>query len=162
MSGEKDLKIASTLVTALLCSLPLLFPSVSRATSPAKWNGTGCFSYRTPRVSNTVCDYGVEQPFVLNGYSKGGVSTLSYAVQCSKNTGAANEAPAGGRSWYKRSFTVKGNFTVYGAKSALLATKHCVSADGVSPILTVALKMGESAIKTNLSIRLDSNLPWGN
>lgn len=147
----------------MLCSVPLFFPSVSQATSPAKWDGTGCFSYQTPRVSNTVCDYGVEQPFVLKGYSKGGFSTLSYAVQCSKNTQEpANGVPTGGRSWYKRSFTVKGNFTIYGAKSALLATKHCVSADGMSPILTAALKMGESTIKTNLSIRLDSNLPWRN
>ncbi len=147
----------------MLCGIPLFYPSVSQATSPAKVNGAECFSYQTPRVSSAVCNYGFEQPFVLKGYSKDGSSTLSYAVQCSRGTyGPTNEALVDRRSWYKRSFTVKGNFKVYGAKSAFPATRHCVSADGRSPVLTVTLKMGKSATKTNLSIKLDSNLPWGN
>ena len=155
--------IVTALVTALLYGVQLFSPSVSQATSPAKWNGTGCFSYQVPRISNAVCDYGFERPFVLKGYSRGGFSTLSYAVQCSRGTnGPKNEALIDRRSWYKRSFTVKGDFKVYGAKGALPATGHCVSADGESPVLTVSLKMGGSVTKTNLSIKLDSDLPWGN
>jgi hypothetical protein len=157
------LRIVTALATALLCGVSLFGSSVSQAAFPAKWNGTGCFSYKALHTSNTVCDYGFGQPFVLKGYSKGGSSTLSYTVQCRKGThGPMNKALIDRRIWYKRSITVRGNFKVYGAKGAFPATRHCVAAQGKGPVLAIKLRMGRSATRTNLVIRLDSNLPGGN
>ena len=157
------MRIATALVTALLYSIPLFGPSASHAASPVGWNGKGCFSNKAPGVSNTVCDYGVAQPFLLKGYSKGGSSTLYYAVQCSKRTyGPFSKTLIDRRVWYTRSFKVTGNFKVYGARATLPATRHCVSANGESPVLTATLKMTGKTTKTRLSITLDSNLPWEN
>jgi hypothetical protein len=156
------LRIATALVTALLCGVSLFCSSTSRAASPGNWNGTGCFSYQAPHVSNTVCDYSFGQPFVLKGYSKGGPSTLSYTVQCRTGRhGPMGNSLIDRRIWYKRSISVKGHFKVYGAKGAFPAAKHCVSTRGKGPVLTVSLKMGRTTTRTNLAVTLDSSLPWG-
>ena len=155
------MRIVTALATALLCGVSLFGSSVSQAASTAKGGGTGCLGYKAPRVSNTVCDYGFGQPFVLKGYSKGGSSTLSYTVQCSKSTYRPGKyGPIDRKIWYKRTFLVKGNFKVYGAKGAFRATRHCDAARGKGPVLTVQLKMGKGTKRTNLIVRLDSNLPW--
>jgi hypothetical protein len=161
--GEKNLRIATALVTALLCGVPLFSPRVSQAASSATRNDVGCFSYTAPRASNAVCNYGFMQPFVLKGYSKGGPSTLSYAVQCRKGTsGPMNKALVDRRIWYKRSTTVSGTFEIRGVKDAVPAARHCVPAQGMGPVLTISLKMGRGTTRTNLAITLDSSLPWGN
>jgi len=82
-SGQvRNLRVASALVTALLCSIPLFSSSAGFAANPAGSIGDRCFSSKAIGVSSTVCDYSLGQPFLLKGYSRGGSSTLSYAVQC--------------------------------------------------------------------------------
>ncbi|MGC9974008.1 MAG: hypothetical protein ABSC36_01280 [Gaiellaceae bacterium] len=156
------MRITTALVTALLCGVLLFGSSVSQAAPAATWGGTRCLGYKEPRASNTVCDYGFRQPFVLKGYSRGGSSTLSYTVQCRKNTSdPPRRAQIDHRIWFKRTFTVQGNFKIYGTRDALPATRHCDAAHGEGPVLTVRLEMGKGTTRTSLIVSLDSTLPWG-
>ncbi len=154
------MRIATALVAALLCGV--LFDSSSSQAAPvATWGGTRCLGYKEPRASNTVCDYSFRQPFVLKGYSRGGSSTLSYTVQCRKKTSdPTRSAPIDPKIWFKRTFSVQGNFTVYGTRDALPATRHCDVVHGEGPVLTVRLQMGKGTTRTSLIVSLDSTLPW--
>lgn len=64
------------------------------------------------------------------------------------------------RVWYRRSITVRGSFKIYGSRGASLAARHCRAVRRKSPLLTVTLKMGQSATRSSLAIRLDDTLPW--
>ena len=156
------MRTAVTLAVALLCSLPLCRSSTSQAANPSGSIGTRCFSYKVTHISSTICDYGSQQPFLLKGYSKGGTSTLSYAVQCVNHTFWPMHRRASDRKvWYRHSLTVRGNFKVYGTKNALRASRHCSAAEGKAALLTVRLRMTRRVTTTNLVVRLDSALPWG-
>ena len=154
--------IAVALVTALLCGVLQLGSSTGQAAVSTGSISAKCFSYRATRSSNTFCEYRFEQPFLLTGYSKGGSSILSYTVQCGEDGSWPLKTAAIDRKvWFRRSFTVKGNFKLYGGDGAPSAARHCDPAQGKAPVLSVTLKMGRGVTKTNLTVRLDSSLPWG-
>ncbi|HEY5478284.1 MAG TPA: hypothetical protein VIJ84_01570 [Gaiellaceae bacterium] len=154
--------IAVALVTALLCGVLQLGSSTGQAAVSTGSISAKCFSYRATRSSNTFCEYRFEQPFLLTGYSKGGSSILSYTVQCGEDGSWPLKTAAIDRKvWFRRSFTVKGNFKLYGGDGAPSAARHCDPAQGKAPVLSVTLKMGRGVTKTNLIVRLDSSLPWG-
>jgi hypothetical protein len=156
------LRVLVALTTTLLCSIPLYSSGASLAGTPSRPIGDKCFSHKAIGVSSTVCDFAVGQPFLLRGYSKGGPSTLSYTVQCGNDPSwPMSKAAIDRRVWYKRSLTVKGNFKVYGTKDTLSATRHCAAARGKAALLSVKLKMSKRVTRTNLVVRLDSSLPWG-
>jgi hypothetical protein len=155
-------RIAVTLAVASLCSLPLYRSSTGQAANPSGSIGTRCFSYKVTHVSSTICDYGSQQPFLLKGYSKGGTSTLSYAVQCvNRAFWPTRRRVIDRKVWYRHSLTVRGNFKVYGRKTTLRASRHCSAAEGKAALLTVRLRMTRRVTTTNLVVRLDSTLPWG-
>ena len=154
--------IALTLATALLCAVLQFDLSTGQAAASTSSISAKCFSYKAARSSNTVCEYRFEQPFLLTGYSKGGSSSLSYTVQCGEDGSWPLKTAAIDRKvWFRRSFTVKGNFKLYGGGGAPAAARHCDPAQGKAPVLSVTLKMGRGVTKTNLTLRLDSSLPWG-
>ena len=156
------MRIVSALATALLCSVTLLDSSVSQAANSTASVSARCFSNRSARVSSTVCEYGFEQPFLLRGYSKGGTSTLSYSVQCGRDSSwPKNKEAIEHKAWYRRSVKVRGSFKIYGGRGAPPAARHCVAARGKAALLSVTLKMNRGVTKTNLIVRLDSSLPWG-
>ena len=156
------MRIAVALAVALLCSLPLYRSSTGQAANPSGSIGTRCFSYKVTHVSSTICDYGSQQPFVLKGYSKGGASTLSYAVQCvNRAFWPMHRRVIDRKVRYRHSVTVKGNFKVYGTKNTRRAARHCSAAKGKAALLTVRLTMTRRVTMTNLVVRLDSTLPWG-
>jgi hypothetical protein len=156
------LRIRAALALALLCSVSLSGSSAGQAATSASVVSAKCYGYKGFHSSSTICEYRYGQPFLLKGYSRGGPSTLSYVVQCANNpTRPMRNAVIDRKVWYMRSITVKGAFTVLGAKSTPLAAKHCAAANGKAPLLTVKLKMGKSVTKTNLVVRMDSSLPWG-
>jgi hypothetical protein len=158
---ETNLRIATALAVALLGSIPLFGSGVGQAATSASQIGPKCFNYKATRVSSTICDYGFELPFSLTGYSRGGSSSLSYTVQCGNGTSwPMSPAAIDRRVWYKRSLTVRGHFTIFGAKDTLPAASHCQASRGKVALLTVKLRMGEGVTKTSLAVRLDSSLPW--
>ena len=161
-SGQgRNLRVASALVTALLCSIPLFSSSAGFAANSADSIGDRCFSSKAIGVSSTVCDYSLGQPFFLKGYSRGGSSTLTYTVQCGSDPSwPTRKAAIDRRIWYRRSISVTGNFKIFGDKDTLPAARHCVAARGKTAVLSVTLKMSRSATRTNLIVRLDSSLPW--
>jgi len=148
-------------LAVLLFSIPLFGPSASQAARSSDSVGARCVIHRASGVSSAVCDYSFGQPFVLAGYSRGGQSTLSYAVQCGndqswpRNTAAIDRTP-----WGKRSFSVRGNFKIYGSRTTLSASKHCDATRGQAALLHVTLKMSKRVTKTNLVVKLDVGLPW--
>jgi hypothetical protein len=153
------LRIRAALALVLLCGVPLLASSAGRAATSVS---AKCIGSKSFRLSSTVCEYHFQQPFLLSGYSTGGSSTLSYAVQCGHSPiWPMKNAVIDRRVWYKRSITVSGAFSVLGAKGAPLAAKHCVAANGKAAVLIVKLKMSKRVKRTNLDVRLDSSLPWG-
>jgi hypothetical protein len=153
--------LAIAMAMALLCSVPLFGSSAGQAASSSRSISARCFGYKAPRVSNSVCEYRFEQPFLLSGYSKGGASTLTYTVQCaSDRLWPPKDAAIDRRAWYKRSFKVSGNFALYGARYAPPAAEHCAAARGKVPVLSVMLKMNRGVTKTSLIVRLDNSLPW--
>jgi hypothetical protein len=133
---------------------------MSRAATSTSSISARCLGYKLARTSVSLCEYRFEQPFLLTGYSKGGSSALSYTVQCG-NDGASPISTIDHKVWYKRSFTVNGNFKVHGGAGAPLAARHCAADQGKAPVLSVTLKMNRGTIKTNLIVRLDNSLPWG-
>lgn len=156
------MRTATALVIALLCSIPVFFVSAGGVATASGWYDTRCSSERAIGLSNSVCDYSFKQPFLLKGYSRGGTSTLSYTVRCGNGTEwPMSSATIDRRVWYQRSVKVSGNFKVYGSKGAFIAAGHCLASQGKSPLLLVRLKMGQSATRTSLDIRLDDNLRWG-
>ncbi|MGA9761340.1 MAG: hypothetical protein WBQ14_02845 [Gaiellaceae bacterium] len=151
--------VALATATALLCGVMLLGSSSSRAASSIS---ARCSGYKALRASNSVCEYRFEQPFLLSGYSRGGASTLTYAIQCaSDRSWPPKDAAIDRRVWYKRSFKVSGNFALLGARDAPSAAEHCFVARGKTPILSVTLKMNRGVTRTNLVVKLDNSLPWG-
>jgi hypothetical protein len=149
------------LVFALFCSASLLAASASQAAVSTGAVSARCFSQKSFRSSSTVCEYRFEQPFSLKGYSKGGSSTLSYTVQCGNSpTWPLKSAQIDHRVWFRRSLTVRGSFSVLGAKGTPLAAKRC-AAKGKAALLTVKLKMSKRVTRTNLAVTMDSSLPWG-
>ena len=156
------MRVWLALALALLCSVLLLGSSAVRAATSPSPVGTKCYGYKEFRSSSTICEYRYGQPFVLKGYSKGGPSTLSYAVKCGNGPAwPMKSAAIDRRAWYRRSTIVRGAFSVYGAKGTPLAAKHCVAANGKAPLLTAKLKMSKPVTRTNLVVRMDSSLPWG-
>jgi hypothetical protein len=156
------LRVWVALALALLCSVPLFGSSAGRAATSPSPASAKCYGYKGFRLSSATCEYRYGQPFVLKGYSKGGPSTLSYTVRCGNGpTWPMKSAAIDRRVWYRRSTTVRGAFSVYGAKGTPLAAKHCVAASGKAPLLTVKLKMSKTVTRTNLLVRMDSSLPWG-
>jgi hypothetical protein len=158
------LRISIALATAaLLCSISLLGSGASQAAGRDNSIGAKCLGYKTSHVSITVCDYGLRQPFLLRGYSRGGSSTLSYTVQCGNAAfWPTRRAAIDHRVWFRRSVTVSGRFKIYGVKDTPRAARHCAVAKGKTAFLTIKLKMGKRVTRTNLVVRLDSTLPWGN
>jgi len=64
--------------------------------------------------------------------------------------------------WFRRSLTVRGAFSVLGAKGTPLAAKRCAAkGKGKAALLTVKLKMSKRVTRTNLVVTMDSSLPWG-
>ncbi len=156
------LRIATALAAALLSSLPLVASSSSQAAVSTSSISARCFSYKTDRVTNSVCEYVFEQPFLLKGYSDGGPSVLSYAVRCGPAlTWPVNVSAIDDRVGYKRSITVRGSFNVLGGKGAPTAARRCAAQRKMAAFLTVKLKMGRGVTKTNLIVKLDNSLPWG-
>jgi len=151
-------RVATALAFTLLCSASLLAASTSQAAGAVS---ARCFSQKSFRSSSTVCEYRFEQPFLLKGYSKGGSSTLSYAVQCGNSpTWPLKSSMIDRKVWFRRSLTVRGAFSVLGAKGTPLAAKRC-TAKGKAALLTVKLKMSKRVTRTNLAVTMDSSLPWG-
>ena len=156
------MRIAIGLATAVLCSIPLYNSGISQAAPSTGSTGAKCFSYKATGVSSAVCDYAFGQPFLLKGFSRGGASTLSYTVRCGNDPSwPTRKAAIDRRIWYKRSFSVRGDFQIYGAKGTLSASRHCVATRGRTALLSVTLKMSKGATRTNLIVRLDTNLTWG-
>lgn len=154
--------LALATATALLCGVMLLGSSSSRAATSISSISAKCSGHRALRASNSVCEYRFEQPFLLSGYSRGGASTLTYVIQCaSDRSWPPKDAAIDRRVWFKRSFRVKGNFTLLGARDAPPAAEHCFAMRGKAPILSVTLKMNRGVTRTNLVVRLDNSLPWG-
>jgi hypothetical protein len=127
---------------------------------PADWNGVGCRGWKTTSAAKFVCNYDVEAPFSLTGYSMGGMSTLSYVVQCKKTSAAPQRVVMYPRVWYRRSQSVGGSFKVYGVKATQDAAKHCDLAEGKDPVLAITLKMGNGVGKVVLNVRIDSAMAW--
>lgn len=154
-------RIATALAFTLLCSASLFAANASQAAVSAGAVSARCFSQKSFRSSSTVCEYRFEQPFLLKGYSKGGSSTLSYSVQCGSSPAwPIKNAKIDRKVWFMRSLTVRGTFSVLGAKGAPLAAKRC-SKKGKAALLTVKLKMSKRVTRTNLAVTMDSSLPWG-
>lgn len=156
-------RVATALAFTLLCSASLLAASTSQAAGSAGAVSARCFSQKSFRSSSTVCEYRFEQPFLLKGYSKGGSSTLSYAVQCGNSpTWPLKSSMIDRKVWFRRSLTVRGAFSVLGAKGTPLAAKRCAAkGKGKAALLTVKLKMSKRVTRTNLAVTMDSSLPWG-
>jgi len=135
------LRVWLALALALLCSVLLLGSSAVRAATSPSPVGTKCYGYKEFRSSSTICEYRYGQPFVLKGYSKGGPSTLSYAVEVRERPRLANEKRSDRSTGLVQALDiVRGAFSVYGAKGTPLAAKHCVAANGKAPLLTAKLK----------------------
>ena len=156
-------RVVTALAFTLLCSASLLAASTSQAAGSAGAVSARCFSQKSFRSSSTVCEYRFEQPFLLTGYSRGGSSTLSYAVQCGNSpTWPLKSAMIDRKVWFRRSLTVRGAFSVLGAKGTPLAAKRCAAkGKGKAALLTVKLKMSKRVTRTNLAVTMDSSLPWG-
>ena len=120
---------------------------------PTTWDGRNCISYNTGG-QNMACPYD-GNPFQLKGYSKGGTSTLSYALQC--------DGPASGKVvvypqvWFESSQTVSGNFTVYGKKATMTAMAHCMYPKG--PALIIFLKPGGSGRSIHIVYTDNADFP---
>ena len=120
----------------------------------------GCRGWNTTSAAKFVCNYDVEAPLSLTGYSMGGMSTLSYVVQCKKTSAATQRVVMYHRVWYRRSKSVGGSFKVYGVKATQDAAKHCDLAEGKDPVLAITLKMGNGVGKVVLNVRIDSAMAW--
>jgi hypothetical protein len=156
------LRIGFVLAATLLCGFPLLDSNTSQAASSTSSVRARCVSSKEARTSSTVCEYRFEQPFLVSGYSSGGQSTLSYSVQCGKDSAwPVRKEAIEHRAWYRRSLTVRGNFKILGGKGAPPAARRCDAARGKAALLSVTLTMSRGVTKTNLVVRLDSSLPWG-
>lgn len=134
---------------------------VSPAAPPATWSGEGCLGYKTASSANFVCDYRVEAPFSLTGYSVGGTSTLFYEIQCRKDTAPPQKVVIFSKVWYTKSQRVRGDFKVYGARATRDAAGNCDAAQGDAPVLIVSLEMGKLVGRAVLNVRIDSAVPWG-
>ena len=153
--------IKNTGICALLAVLTLLPVAAAGGSAtnlplpPTTWDGRNCISYNTGG-QNMACPYD-GNPFQLKGYSKGGTSTLSYALQC--------DGPASGKVvvypqvWFESSQTVSGNFTVYGKKATMTAMAHCMYPKG--PALIIFLKPGGSGRSIHIVYTDNADFPWG-
>jgi hypothetical protein len=109
---------------------------------PTSWKGVGCMRYSAGGADNIICLYD-GTPFKMYGISKGGASTLTYAVQCKKPVVPWEKQVVYPQVWYKASKSVSGSFAVLGKKAALnAAMKYCNSSYKRTPILIASLKRG--------------------
>ncbi|MGA9761372.1 MAG: hypothetical protein WBQ14_03020 [Gaiellaceae bacterium] len=157
-------------LTALLAALLLATAAPAVASSvpqpPSSWQGVGCMRYETAGADNIVCLYD-GTPFQLTGTSKGGASTLIYAVQCQKLSlpweKQVGERLVYPKVWFKASKSVSGSFKVLGKKAALnAAMAGCNSSTHRNPVLIASLKKGAKANRASLTgIKQSGSLPWG-
>jgi hypothetical protein len=128
---------------------------LSETTPPASWPGLGCLGYSTTGGSNIVCNYNMEQPFLIAG-TINGPGTLTYKVQCQ------NKGKVKPKVLFSRSKRVKkGRFKVRGVKAAEKASLRCKGGIEKGPALTMTLRLRRGASNGNLSIKFDGTMPWG-